>query len=506
MNKETKVLPFDKHNQKLISNVHPADWINPEPAPKYNIVVLGAGTAGLVAAIGAASLGARTALVERSLMGGDCLNYGCVPSKAIIRSSRTASEIKNARRFGVSAPEIDGDDFSKIMERMRYLRAEISHHDSVERLQSLGVDVFLGEGKFRGRYEVEVEGKILKFKKAVIATGAHPFHPPIEGLNEAGFLTNETVFSLTERPGKLVVIGGGPIGCELAQAFRRFGSEVTIVQRTEQFLPREDRDAADVLGKAFEREGIKCKLNAQVSKVTTVNNKKNIHITGPEGEDTVEADEILVGVGRAPNVAELNLEAAGVEYDTRKGIKVNDFLQTSCRNIYAAGDVCFPYKFTHMAEATARIIVQNALFIKSKKHKSLIVPWCTYTDPEIAHVGVYEKDAQTQGMEIDTFVKHFKDIDRAILDGEEEGFIKIHTRKGKDKIVGATIVAQHAGEMISQITQAMMVGKGAKMLANVIHPYPTQSDAIKRAAGEYYQQKFSPFLKRFLLTWFSWRR
>jgi len=506
MSEEMMILPDDEHNRLLLSNVHPRDWVNPEPAPVYNLVVVGAGTAGLVTAVGAAGLGARVALVERYLMGGDCLNFGCVPSKAIIRSSRVMREIKNALDFGVKAPDSTEVDFPRVMERMRHLRAQISHHDSAERFRSLGVDVFLGEGGFKDSHNLEVDGKTLKFKKAVISTGARPTHPPIEGLAEAGFLTNETVFSLTEKPEKLVVIGGGPIGCELAQAFNRLGSEVTIVQRNAQFLPREDADAAALLGKVFESEGIRCILSANIKKVTGSNGKKMIHVSTPDGEHTLEADEILVGVGRTPNVEGLNLEAAGVEYDERKGVIVNDYLQTTNRAIYAAGDICFPYKFTHVAEATARIVIQNSLFLKSKKYKSLVIPWCTYTDPEIAHVGMYEKDAEAKGIPYETFTFKFKEVDRAILDGEDEGFIKVHVKKGKDKILGATIVAQHAGEMISEITLAMVAGKGLKTLTNVIHPYPTQADAIKRAASQYYAGKLSPFLKRLLNRWFAWRR
>lgn len=501
------VIPDDEFDSTLVANAHPASWVNPEPAPTYNLVVLGAGTAGLIAAAGAATVGARVALVERALMGGDCLNYGCVPSKAVIRSSRAAAEIRDAAGYGIRTSGTVDVDFAKVMERMRRLRAEISGHDSAERFKSLGVDVFLGEARFLDRRTVEVGGKVLKFAKAVIATGARPVHPAIPGLAEAGFLTNETVFMSTRKPDVLAVIGGGPIGCELAQAFSRLGSKVTIIQRDVQFLPREDREAAEHLGRVFAKEGIACKLNAQITKVTVENGKKRIHFTVENKEEAVEADEILVGAGRAPNVEGLSLETAGVAYDKRAGVKVNDYLQTTNRRIYAAGDVAFPYKFTHIAEATARIVVQNALFLKSKKTKSLIIPWCTYTDPEIAHVGMYEKDAKTKGIEVRTFLRSFNEIDRAILDGEEDGFIKIHVRKGKDKILGATIVARHAGEMISEITAVMAAGKGVKLLAaSVIHPYPTQSDAIKQAAGQYYAGLMKPFLKKILQKWFAWRR
>jgi pyruvate/2-oxoglutarate dehydrogenase complex dihydrolipoamide dehydrogenase (E3) component len=506
MSEKIKIIPDDEYNKTLVSRAHPSDWENPEPAARYNLVVVGAGTAGLVTAMGAATMGARVALVERHLMGGDCLNTGCVPSKAVIRSADVMGEMLHSEDFGIKAKNCAQVDFPKVMERMRRLRAQISQNDSAQRYRDAGVDVFLGQGRFKDGHSLEVDGMILRFKKAVIATGARPFLPPIEGLNEAGFVTSDTVFSMTERPDRLAVIGGGPIGCELSQAFRRFGSEVTIMQRGPQFLPREDPEAAMFLGKLLEKEGILCLLGSDIKKVKVENGKKVVHVVYEGKEEKIVADEILVGTGRVPNVEGLNLEAAGVEYDKRKGVHVNKYFQTTRRHIYAAGDICFPYQFTHIAEAAARIVIQNALFLKSKKYESMIIPWCTYTDPEIAHVGMYEKDAKEKGIPVDTFVHHFKDVDRAILDGEDLGFVKVHVRKGKDKILGATIVARNAGEMISEFTLAMIAGKGLKTLANVIHPYPTQTDAIKRVSSQYYAQKFSPFLKKLLTRWFVWRR
>lgn len=506
MSERIKILPEDEFNRALVDRVHPPDYVNPEPAAKYNLVVVGAGTAGLVCAIGASRLGARVALVEKNLLGGDCLNYGCVPSKAMIRSARVMGDINRSSEYGIHLTGHAVADFPKVMERMRRLRAQISVKDSVERFVSLGSDIFMGEGKFISRHKLEVDGQVLEFKRAVIATGTRPRQPEIDGLAEAGFLTNETVFSLTERPDKLVVIGGGPIGVELAQAFRRFGSAVTIIQRNEQFLPREDKDAATLLRNVFAREGIVCKLRTQVTKVAVREGAKVLHATGPKGEETFEATEILVGVGRIPNVEGLNLEAAGVEYDRVKGIKVNPYLQTTNKHIYAAGDVCYPFKFTHMAEATARVVIQNAMFIRSARHRSLTIPWCTYTDPEIAHVGLYERDAEKKGVPIETFFQRFSDVDRAVLDGEEDGFIKIHVGKGKSKILGATIVARNAGDLLSEITLAMVTGKGVKPLSvGVIHPYPTQSDVIKRTASQYYEKKMTLFLKKWLGRWFAWR-
>ena len=506
MNQIPEVLPHDVHNATLVSNVRPPDWQNPEPAPRYNLVVIGAGTAGLVTAAGAAGLGAKVALVERHLLGGDCLNVGCVPSKCIIRSSRVYADIKDAGKFGLRIPEGAGVDFPAVMERMRRLRARISFHDSAKRFQELGVDVFLGEGRFAGPGTVEVAGKTLRYKRAVIATGTRPVHPAIPGLAEAGFLTNETVFSLTERPRRLAVIGGGPIGCELAQAFRRLGCEVILFHSASHILNREDSDAAEIIQQSFIRDGIRLILDCKTKRVEKKNGEKVIHFECQGNEEGVAVDEILAGVGRAPNVEGLNLESVGVKYDKREGVAVNDRLQTTHPSIYAAGDICLKYKFTHTADATARIVIQNALFAGRKKQSALTVPWCTYTDPEIAHVGMYERDAREKGIPVDTFMRPLNEVDRAIADGEEEGFVKIHVRKGTDEILGATIVARHAGEMISEVTLAMVGNLGLKTLTNVIHTYPTQAEAIKQVADAYNRTRLTPLVKGLFARWLAWRR
>lgn len=500
------VLPHDAHNEALVSNVHPVDWQNPEPVPRYNLVVIGGGTAGLVTAAGAAGLGAKVALVERHLLGGDCLNVGCVPSKCIIRSSRVVSDIRDAIQFGLRVPEGTEVDFPAVMERMRRLRARISDHDSVRRFKELGVDVFLGEGHFSGAETVEVEGKALKFKKAVIATGTRPVHPAIEGIAEVGFLTNETVFSLTERPRRLAVIGGGPIGCELAQTFRRLGCEVTLFHNASHILNREDSDAAEIIQQSFIRDGIHLILNCKTKRVEKKNGDKVIHIDCGGKTDTIAVDEILVGAGRSPNVEGLNLEGVGVKYDKREGVKVNEQLQTTNPRIYAAGDICLKYKFTHTADATARMVIQNALFFGQRKVSALTIPWCTYTDPEIAHVGMYEQDAKEKGIEVETYVRPLKDVDRAITDGEEEGFVKVHVKKGTDEILGATIAARHAGEMISELTLAIVGNLGLKTLGQVIHTYPTQAEAIKQVADAYNRTRLTPFIKGLFARWLAWRR
>jgi len=506
MTNNPQVMPYDAYNITLVSNVHPEDWVNPEPAPRYNLVVIGAGTAGLVTAAGAAGLGARVALIERRLLGGDCLNVGCVPSKCLIRSSRAAVDVLGAEDFGIKIPEGVQVDFEKVMERMRRLRSRISVHDSAKRFQELGVDVFLGQARFISPDAVDVEGKTLRFKKGVIATGARAVVPPVPGLNEAGFLTNETVFNLTERPERLAVFGAGPMGCELAQAFQRLGSQVTIIEQAPQFLTREDPDAARILSDAFRKEGIDVRLNTRVDRVGLDGREKTIHLKTDGKESIVVVDEILVGAGRAPNVEGLNLEAAGVVYDPRKGVTVNDRLQTANPRIYAAGDVCLTHKFTHTADATARIVIQNALFMGRKKQSAITIPWCTYTDPEIAHVGMYERDAKGKGIEVDTFIRPLKEVDRAVTDGEEEGFVKVHVKKGTDQILGATIVARHAGEMISEITLAMAAGMGLSRIANVIHPYPTQAEAIRQTGDLYNKTRLTPLVKSLMSRWLSWTR
>jgi pyruvate/2-oxoglutarate dehydrogenase complex dihydrolipoamide dehydrogenase (E3) component len=479
----------------------------------------------LVTAAGAAGLGAKVALVEKHLLGGDCLIVGCVPSKAIIRSSRAAFDVTEAGQFCVRAAAPARVDFPAVMERMRKLRADLSPHDSAERFAKLGVDVFLGEAHFARPDTVQVAGQTLRFKRAVIATGARAVQPPIPGLAEAGYLTNETVFSLTQCPARLAVIGGGPIGCELAQAFQRLGSQVSLVHKNAHLLDREDMDAAALVQKAFLREGVRLFLNAKVIRVESKGAEKLIHFEYTESSSSsnqekqiehegrergrggvIAVDEILAGAGRAPNIEGLNLEAVGVGYEARKGVLVNDCLQTSNPRIYAAGDVCMAWKFTHAADFAARIVIQNALFLGRKKVSALTMPWCTYTDPEIAHVGLYERDARERGVEVDTYMREFKEVDRAVLDGEEDGFVKLHVRKGRDEILGATIVARHAGEMISEISVAMAARIGLGKLASVIHPYPTQAEALRQCGDAYNRTRLTPSVKKWMGRWLAWQR
>lgn len=493
--------PGSSNDQRLLDHVHPASWVNPRAAESYHLVVVGGGTAGLVSAAGAAGLGARVALVERALLGGDCLNYGCVPSKGVIRAARAWHDARSAAsHFGGPVATGTGD-FAAALERMRGLRADIGKHDSAARFASLGVDVFLGDGKFVASDAVEVEGQRLHFRKAVVATGGRAASLPIPGLAEAGFLTNETVFTLTELPARLAVVGAGPIGCELAQSFARFGSQVTLLDVAPQILIREDADAAAIIQKALLADGITLELGVKINAVEARQGKRVLKIGKDGTEREVTADVILLAVGRRPNVEGLGLEAAGVEYG-KQGVLVDDRLRTSNRRIFACGDVCSKYQFTHAADAQARIVLQNAFFFGRLKASNLVMPWATYTSPEIAHVGLYEKDAREKGLDVDTLTIPMGTVDRALLDDDTEGFLRIHLKKGTDEILGATMVAEHAGDLLGEIYLAVTHGIGLGKIASVIHPYPTQVEAIKKAADTWRRGKLTPFVKKVFAAWF----
>lgn len=480
--------PRDEHNRRLLDAVHPAGWVNPPARDRYHLVVLGAGTGGLVTAAIGAALGARVALVERALMGGDCLNTGCVPSKAVIRASRGWSDARAAaRRFG--GPSASGaGDFAAAMERMRRLRADIAPVDGARRFRDdLGVDVFLGEGRFVADDAVEVEGRRLRFHRCVIATGGRPADPGIEGLSD--YLTNETVFSLTSLPDRLLVIGGGPISCELGQAFARFGSRVTLLESGPRILPRDDADAAAVVAAALRRDGVEVVPGAAVQRVEEDGRRVRFRVAG---EDRVlDASHVLVAAGRAPNLEGLCLERAGVEAG-QEGVRVDDHLRTSNRRVFAIGDVASRYRFTHAADAQARMVVRNALFFGRGRASSLIVPWCTYTSPEVAQVGITAEEAEERGRAVQTITVALHEVDRARLDGAEEGFLRVHLRAGSDRILGATLVAEHAGDLISQITQAMVAGIGLGRVGETVFPYPTQAEVIRKAADAWRRTRLTP--------------
>jgi pyruvate/2-oxoglutarate dehydrogenase complex dihydrolipoamide dehydrogenase (E3) component len=500
-----EVAPLDDHNRTLVAHVHPTDWQNPQPRGRYNLVVIGGGTAGLVAAAGAAGLGAHVALVERKLLGGDCLNVGCVPSKALIRAARAAAAVRAAAAFGVEVPAGARVHFAAVMERMRRLRAHLSAHDSAQRFRDLGVDVFLGKASFTGPDTLSVDGQTLRFAKAVIATGSRASEPPIPGLKDAGYLTNETVFSLTELPQRLAVIGAGPIGCELAQAFARFGSKVLLIEAMHGILPNEDPEASEVVRQAMVHDGLHVLCCAKDLQISRTDGGKRLRVDSHGEHYDLVVDDILVGAGRTPNVEGLGLETAGVRYE-KTGVTVNERLQTTNARIYAAGDICSAYKFTHAADAMARLVIQNALFLGRAKASALTIPWCTYTDPEVAHVGLYEKQAQAQGIPVQTFVQPLTEVDRAVLDGDVDGFVKIHVRQGTDRILGATIVAPHAGELLSEVTLAMVGGLGLKTLARTIHPYPTQAEALRKVGDAYNRARLTPLVKALFARWFAWTR
>jgi len=511
---QSLVLPHDEYNQQLVANVHPADWVNPEPTGRYNIVVIGAGTAGLITAVVAASLGAKVALIEKHLMGGDCLNVGCVPSKGVIRAARAWADLRRATDFGLHVPPGVTYDFGAVMARMRKLRARISQNDSVQRYATLGVDVYLGSGQFLGPTTVQVEGpagnRTLTFVKAAVCTGARASAPPIPGLQETGYLTNETVFSLTELPKRLAVIGAGPIGCELAQSFARFGSQVSLIEAMHGIMPNEDRDAAGIVEQQMLRDGVTLLCCGKDLRVEKSDGGKRLIVDSHGRHYDVTVDDILVGAGRTPNVDGIGLETAGVEYN-KHGITVNARLQTTNPSIYAAGDICSRYKFTHAADAMAQIVIQNALFphpfgLGYASVDSLVMPWCTFTEPEVAHVGMYEKEAQEKGLDVETYTYTLDEVDRAILDGEDEGFARVHIQKGTDKILGATIVAAHAGEMISEFSLAMKMGAGAKAIAGTIHPYPTQAEVNKKVVNLWRKAHFTQRTRDLLIKLFAWMR
>lgn len=518
----TAVAPLDEHNVALLNNVHPASWVDPTPSDgfTYHLLVLGAGAGGLVTAAGAAGVGAKVALVEAHMLGGDCLNVGCVPSKALIRAARAASDLKNTKRLADMGISIKGEveiDFGAVMTRLRRLRAKISENDSAARFSAqLGCDVYLGYGKFTGPNTLVVNGQTLRFAKAVVATGGYPQLLPIPGMKELAvgwsggdatapvIATNESIWNLTKMPRRLLVIGTGVIGMELAQAMQRLGSTVTMFGRSGKVLPKEDQDLAAIIKQqmvtdgvqfrlrvtkyvSVELTGVKDDLGFQEMKLTTV--EAGLHGTDVTSEFLCDA--ILVAAGRQPNVTGFDLGLAGVNVDVRKGLTLNDQLQTSNPNIFGVGDVTGKYQFTHSADAQARMVIRNALFFGKSKFSNLLIPWATFTSPEIAHVGLYAADIKAAGKEYVTYEKSFEHNDRAILEGETDGVVRILVEKGSDRILGATIVGPEAGDMISEITVAMQAGMGLGALAGVIHPYPTFAESIARAGDLYNKTKLS---------------
>ncbi len=460
---------------------------------KYNVVVIGAGTAGLVTSAGTVGLGGRAALIEAKKMGGDCLNYGCVPSKALIASAKLIQRIRHAETMGLEPTE-PSFRFEKVFERMRKRRAKIEPHDSVERFEGLGVDVFQGRAKFVSPHEVEIDdGTRLTGRNFVIATGTRALVLPIPGLDTVPFHTNETIFDeMHEAPRSIMILGGGPIGCEFAQVMRRLGVEVQLVELAPRLLPRDDTDASALIAKRFADEGIQVHIGTKATRFERQGELTIATVEDQDGERQISAEALLVATGRTPNVEGLGLEQAGVEF-TRRGVTVDKTLTTSQSHIFACGDIAGPYQFTHTADYQARIVIRNILipWVKAKADYTW-VPWVTYTDPEVAHCGLTEEQAEKDNVAYDVYRFDWDDLDRAITDSETTGFIKILTKKGKDAIVGATVTGVHAGEVMHEVLVAAKHGIGLSKLSSTIHAYPTLSSSIQRVADSFQKTRLTP--------------
>jgi pyruvate/2-oxoglutarate dehydrogenase complex dihydrolipoamide dehydrogenase (E3) component len=473
----------------------------------YDMIIIGAGAAGLTVAAGAAQLGAKTALIEqRDGLGGDCLNFGCVPSKTLIKTAKVYHYAKHMKDFGLPEVDIPPCDLKSVMGHVRNVIDKVAVHDSAARFEEMGVDVIFGHCAFLSDHEITVDGKKISGKRFTIATGSRPMVFPIEGLESSGYVTNEEVFSLEELPKQFVVLGAGPIGAELAHAFVRLGSEVTLVDLVDYPINIEDRDMADVVIKQMVRDGIVLQMGSKTKKVYREGGSKVIVLEDKDGRDiSVACDEILVATGRRANVEGLNLEAAGVEH-TPKGIETDLHMKTNRKHIYAAGDVNGKFPFTHMAGAEGSVVVRNAIMHVPGKINYDLTPWVIFTDPEIASVGLNERRAQEKGVAYDTHVEAFEEVDRALAESESQGKIKILTEAGTAKIIGVQIVGLHAGELIG--TSALALNKGMKLsdLATPIYAYPTLSEIHKKSSGKYYADKiFSPKVRHILKFLFGYQ-
>ncbi len=492
------ILADDPHDQALLAHCRPPGWPRLSPAGRYTLVVLGGGPAGLVAAFGAAALGAKVALVERDLLGGDCLVTGCVPSKALLRSAHAAEAARRAGPLGLSAAvEVD---FPAVMERLRRVRAELAPHDSAERLRRAGVDVFFGAARFVGPDRVSVEGQALRFHRCLIATGARSVLPPIPGLAEAGALGHEALFTLRERPARLLVLGGGVIGCEMAQAFARLGSRVSLIEAQDRVLSREDPDASALLAARLTEDGVELCLGATVTRVERRGEERHLHLAGGR---ILAGDALLVAVGRAPNL-DLDLARAGVEAGPA-GLRVDDHLRTTNRRVYGAGDVLGPGSTTHAADHQARLVLRNALFPFGRARRSrLVLPRVTYTQPEVAAVGLSAAEA-ARDPRLQVFTVTVGETDRGRTDGEAEGFGRVVVDR-RGRLRGALIVSEQAGELLAPLTFAMTQGLGLAELARTVHAYPTRSELVFKLASAWSRGRLTPALSGWTRRWFSlWR-
>ncbi|NOR81081.1 MAG: NAD(P)-binding protein [Methyloprofundus sp.] len=476
-----------------------------------NIIVIGGGAAGLVTSYIAAAVKAKVTLIEKHKMGGDCLNTGCVPSKALIKSSKLLSVLKRSKEFGIH--EISADfNFSDVMERVQDVVQTVAPHDSVERYTELGVDVIEGEAKIVSPWEVEVstvEGtKTITTRSIVIAAGARPFVPPIPGLDKIDYLTSDTVWNLREQPKRMLVLGGGPIGSELAQSFARLGVNVTQVEMAPRLLIREDSEVSEAVAARFMKEGIDVKLE-HTAKEFIVENGERILLAEHKGQQVrIPFDQVLLAIGRVANTTGYGLEELGVQLSDRRTVQINDFQETNYPNIYACGDVSGPYQFTHTAAHQAWYASVNALFGSFKKFKTdySVIPWATFTDPEVARVGINEQEAKEQGIAYETSVYGIDDLDRAIADGEAHGFVKVLTVPGKDKILGVTIVGEHAGDLIAEFVLAMKYKLGLNKVLGTIHIYPTMAEANKYVAGVWKKNHQPEKLLQWVAKFHAWKR
>ncbi len=470
-----------------------------------NLVVIGAGSAGLMSAYIAAAVKAKVTLIEKDKMGGDCLNTGCVPSKALIRSAKFLDQARRATELGMKSAKVEFD-FADVMERVQRIVAAIEPHDSKERYAKLGVECIEGEAMIKTPYEVEVNGRTITTRSIIIAAGARPFVPPIPGIEEVGHLTSDTVWSLRKRPERLLVLGGGPIGCELTQAFARLGSRVTQVEMLPRILSREDPEISAQLTTRLEYDGVDVRVGHKAKALLRENGTKVLVCEHDGGEVRIEFDELLVAVGRAANLTGYGLETLGIP--TGATVEVDDYLQTRFPNIYACGDVAGPYQFTHVAAHQAWYASVNALFGSVKRFKVdySVIPWCTFTDPEVARVGLNELDANSKGIEHEVTIYRIDDLDRAITDNEAHGLVKVLTVPGKDRILGATIVGEHAGDLIIEYVAAMRHGFGLNKILGTIHIYPTLAEANKFAAGEWKRAHAPEGLLRWVEGYHRWRR